>query len=99
MKPDDPRVQENVKELAYALANSKDPELIIEFLEQLLTPSEISDIAVRWALVKELKNKKTHREIVKNLGVSLCKITRGSRELKKPDSALQKFLATLPQTN
>jgi TrpR family trp operon transcriptional repressor len=35
------------------------------------------------------------REIAKNLEVSLCKITRGSRELKKPGSAFRRILDTL----
>ncbi|MDR0411485.1 MAG: trp operon repressor [Treponema sp.] len=95
MKLDDPRVQKNIVELAQVLAKAQDAELIMSFLKELLTPSEIADVAVRWALVKELKDKRTHREIAKDLGVSLCKITRGSRELKKPDSAFQKFLSTL----
>jgi TrpR family trp operon transcriptional repressor len=97
MKQGDQRIRENIKELAWVLANTEDSELIIGFLEELLTPSEIADIAARWALVKELKAKKPHREIAKNLGISLCKITRGSRELKKPDSVFQKFLSTLSQ--
>ncbi|MDR0643679.1 MAG: trp operon repressor [Treponema sp.] len=93
MKPDDPRVQDNIEELAQALAKAEDPELITGFLKELLTLSEIADIAARWALVKELSDKKPHREIAKNLGVSLCKITRGSRELKKTDSVFRKFLS------
>ncbi|MDR0784877.1 MAG: trp operon repressor [Treponema sp.] len=98
MKPDDPRVQKNIAELALSLAKTEDPKLVADFLKELLTPSEIADIAARWALVKELKAKKTHRKIAKDLGVSLCKITRGSRELRKPDSAFQKLLTTLSQT-
>jgi len=93
MKIDDSRVKINLAELASALAGTDDPGLIRDFLYCLLTPAEIADIAARWALVKELKRRTPQREIAKDLGISLCKITRGSRELKKPDSAFQRILA------
>ena len=93
MKIDDPRVEENLSELALALAKTTDASLIKGFLRRLLTPAETADIAARWALVKALENKIPQREIAKNLGLSLCKITRGSREMKNPDRAFQKMLA------
>ncbi len=92
MNLDDPRVRENLVELAATLAKTNDEALIEAFLRDILTPSETADIAARWALVKALKEKKTQRDIAKDLGLSLCKITRGSRELKKPDSAFQRML-------
>ena len=80
-------------EMASALAATKDTLLIRNFLRCLLTPAEISDIASRWALVKALEQKIPQREISRKLGLSLCKITRGSREMKNPDQAFQKMLA------
>jgi len=88
----DPRVDENFAELARLLSGAGESTLVEDFLRCLLTPAEIADIAGRWALVKALRQKTSQREIAKNLGVSLCKITRGSRELKKPDSAFVKML-------
>jgi len=93
MKIDDPRVDENLSELAAALAKTKDAALIKDFLRRLLTPAETADIAARWALVKALSKKTPQREIAKTLGLSLCKITRGSREMKDPNQAFQKMLA------
>ena len=93
MKIDDPRVEENLLELALALAKTKDALLIKDFLRRLLTPKETADIAARWALVKALEQKIPQREIAKILGISLCKITRGSREMKNPSQAFQKMLA------
>ena len=93
MNIDDPRVEENLSELALALAETKDPLLIKNFLRRLLTPAETADIAARWALVKALGRKTPQREIARTLGLSLCKITRGSREMKNPDRAFQKMLA------
>jgi TrpR family trp operon transcriptional repressor len=92
MNLDDPRVAENLGELSRTLANAGDPALIESFLRCLLTPAETADIAARWALVKALDQGMPQREIAKNLGLSLCKITRGSRELKKEDSAFRRIL-------
>ena len=86
-------IDKNISEMASALAETKDRRLIIDFLHRLLTPAEVSAIASRWALVKALEEGIPQREISKNLGLSLCKITRGSRELKSPDKAFQKMLA------
>ena len=87
MTLDDPRVEENLADLSSTLSRVEDSALIEDFLRCLLTPAEIADIAGRWALVKELQQNKSQREIAKDLGISLCKITRGSRELKKENSA------------
>ncbi|MDR2900576.1 MAG: trp operon repressor [Treponema sp.] len=95
MKIDDPRVDENISELSKALAKVNDPALIQSFLQGLLTPAERADIAARWALVKELEQRIPQREIAKKLGVSLCKITRGSRELKREDSPFKKLFQAL----
>ena len=91
MDIDDPRVEENLAEMAGALAKTKDSGLVRDFLQCLLTPAELADVAARWALVKALQNNVSQREIARDLGISLCKITRGSRELKKPDSAFQRI--------
>jgi TrpR family trp operon transcriptional repressor len=92
MNIDDPRVQTNLDEITAMLAGTEDASLIEEFLRCLLTPAELADIAARWALVKALDKKTPQREIARELGLSLCKITRGSKELKKPDSAFRKLL-------
>ena len=99
MTIDDPRVQGYIKELCRVLAVAKDSELLESFFNCLLTPAETADIASRWALVKELREGKTQRDIAKNLGVSLCKITRGSRELKKPSSGFLRVLTILDNLN
>jgi TrpR family trp operon transcriptional repressor len=92
MNIDDPRVGENLGELSRTLAAVQEPLIIESFLRCLLTQAETADIAARWALVKALDQGQPQREIAKNLGVSLCKITRGSRELKKENSAFRRIL-------
>ncbi|MDR1868235.1 MAG: trp operon repressor [Treponema sp.] len=92
MQIDDPSVQCNFQELAQILARTDDSTLIESFLRSLFTPAEIVDIAARWALVKALDKKIPQREIAKQYGISLCKITRGSRELRAPDSPFRQIL-------
>ena len=92
MDIDNAAVGENLGELSRAFAATDDPKFIEAFLRSLLTPAETADVAARWALVKALDRHIPQREIAKELGLSLCKITRGSRELKKPDSPFRRML-------
>ena len=92
MKKDKSKVNESIAELAEVLTQAGDAVLVRDFLHCLLTPAEAADVAARWALVKALDQKISQRAIAQELGLSLCKITRGSRELRKPDSAFRKML-------
>jgi TrpR family trp operon transcriptional repressor len=85
----------NIDELSVVFARTGDEHQIAAYFRALFTPKELAALATRWALVKALREKAPQREIAKNLGVSLCKITRGSRELKKEDSAFLKMFAAL----
>lgn len=58
-----------------------EPEMLA-FLNELLTPGEIRDFALRWRLMEMLAAGVPQRTIARELKVSLCKITRGSRILK-----------------
>lgn len=81
-----------LQEIAEALGGIGDSALIRRFLESVLTPRERAEIAGRWELVKLLDRGESQRRVAKRLGMSLCKITRGSRELKKKDSAFKAVL-------
>ncbi|WP_257310251.1 trp operon repressor [Geothrix fuzhouensis] len=83
---------DRLPELASLFDGVRDPRLVEGFLRELLTPSEIHGISSRWELVKRLDAGQSQRAIATELGLSLCKITRGSRELKKPGSALRAML-------
>ncbi len=85
-------LEKGLKELYKIMADISDKSLVKDFLECLLTPAERKDIAARWLLVKEINKGTSQREIAKKFNMSLCKITRGSKELKKPDSAFWKVL-------
>jgi len=79
----------NIDEIAEFLAKAQNPEQIKTFLKALLTPAEINDLASRWEIVKLLDQGEPQRRIAQKLHVSLCKITRGSKELKKENSILK----------
>ena len=83
--------KETLKEISHILATS-DEQLVYDFLECIFTPTERKDISNRWLLVKEIEKGTTQREIAKKFRMSLCKITRGSRELSKPNSAFRRVL-------
>lgn len=88
-------VNETIKELCHLMMEANDEAFLNEFFACLFTKPELKDIANRWLLVKEIDAGTTQREIAKKFGMSLCKITRGSRELSKPDSAFRKMLEML----
>lgn len=79
-------------EIASSLSKIDDAGLIEEFLKSILTENEVKDISSRWELVKLLDKGLSQRKIVDELKLSLCKITRGSKELKKRDSAFKKVI-------
>lgn len=79
---------DRIAEIAETLARLDDERLIGEFLRSILTPNEARDVSSRWELVKRLRRGQSQRSIARDLGLSLCKITRGSRELKSRPSAL-----------
>ena len=84
-----------LNELSLALAAADDPDLIKSFLESLLTENEVADISSRWTLVRLIDRGMSQRSISRELGLSLCKITRGSKELKKEDSPFRKMIEIL----
>ena len=84
-------------EICTILSQNNSPDFILNFFNCLFTPSEMKNIATRWILVQEIDKGTTQREIAKKLHVSLCRITRGSRELKKDESAFRKLLDKLKE--
>ena len=90
------RNEDDLREIASHLADMGDSGDIRRFFDEILTPRERSDLASRWRLMKLLLDGRTQRSIAAELGLSLCKITRGSRELKRPGSICKKLLQTPP---
>jgi Trp operon repressor len=61
-------------------------------LEDLLTPSEITDIADRITILQMLKVGKSQRDIAETLGVSVTTVSRGNRVLQYGKGNVDKYL-------
>lgn len=85
------KVDVALRELSDVLAPLAADELHEVFFA-LLTPPEREKLALRWKLVCMLEEGVTQRAIAAKLGISLCKITRGSHELKYGPEAFRKAI-------
>ncbi len=83
------------KEIADSLAIESSAERIMVFFSEMFTESEMSNIIMRWELMKKLLNGQSQRHIAEDLSLSLCKITRGSKILKNSDSVVRSYLDLL----
>ena len=63
-----------------------------QFFGEIFTSAEIQDVALRWRLMQLLYSEMPQRQIASRLGISLCKITRGSKVLKTRGSVAKKIL-------
>ena len=79
-------------ELAKLLASIDNSKLVDDFLNDLLSPKEYSDIAKRLQIVKQLEAGIPQREVADNLGVGVATVTRGSHELKDERGGFRKVL-------
>lgn len=82
-------IDQDLLKAVLSLDTLEDIEL---FFEEIFTPAELDDISLRWKLLKDLNQGMTQRKIAQKYGISLCKITRGSKVLKNKDSLVKKIL-------
>lgn len=73
-------------DFAAALVNVGDAVRMRKLLREMLTPDELRNVQLRWRLMQMLHEGQSQRAIARRLGISLCKITRGSRILKDGSS-------------
>lgn len=95
---EDEQDKDAIKEICGILAKMDDADFIEEFFKCLFTSAELKDFSNRWHLVKELDAGTTQREISRKYGMSLCNITRGSKEMKKEGSAFRKVLDMIKES-
>lgn len=81
------------RDMATAISKLQSADEIEQTFVDFLTASELRDLEARWLIFKMLNEGVTQREISRILGVSLCKITRGSRFLKSPKNIVKKLLS------
>ena len=82
----------SIKEISKILSELETLIEVEQFLNEILTESELETLSKRWRILNLLKDGVSQREIAKDLSVSLCKITRGSRLLKNKNSITAKYL-------
>ena len=80
---------DEVIQILSKITSKKDME---KFLDEILTENERRDISLRWELMKKIHEGIPQRTIASELGISLCRITRGSRILKSEGSLIGKIL-------
>ena len=83
---------DEITDISYLLASENKTEAIKNFITELLTEAELETISKRWQILKMLLKGTTQRGISKELGVSLCKVTRGSQILKNKNSTAYQYL-------
>ena len=83
---------QNIKEISNVLKNISQEDELFKFLTEILTESEVDTLSKRWRILKMLKAGVTQREIAKDLNVSLCKVTRGSKLIQNKNSVSAKYL-------
>ena len=66
-----------------------------DLLKDILTPQELDSVAERWQEIQLLAAGRPQREIAKKLGISISKITRGSRMLQYGTGGFAHFLKKL----
>lgn len=78
-------------EIVNLLCKEKKPDAMKEILTELFTQSELETLTLRWALMRELSDGATQRDIASRYNISLCKITRGAKLLKDDTSQMHKI--------
>ena len=76
-------------ELFASVKSAKEAEVL---LKDILTPQELDSVAERWQLIQMLDAGVPQREIAKKLGISISKITRGSRMMQYGSGGFDMFL-------
>jgi TrpR family transcriptional regulator, trp operon repressor len=92
------QIENNLKEFVTILQQLP-PMDMYYLIRQVITDKEFVDISKRWDIAKMLQKGTTQRKIASEMGVSLCKITRISRELKRPHSAIRKAVEMQNELN
>ena len=80
----------NIEEITNFILKLNSQEEAQAFLKEMLSEAEMSALSKRWRILSMLAEGRTQRNIVKELKVSLCKVTRGSKLLKDKDSVITK---------
>jgi TrpR family trp operon transcriptional repressor len=92
---DMPISKKHIAELYELFASIDDEKEAKMLLADILTPQELESLAERWQLIQALHKGMPQRDIAEKLGISISKITRGSRMLQFGEGGFQHFLKKL----
>lgn len=81
-----------LQDIAQVLYSIKDAEQMSWFLEDILTPQEVVEMAERIELCRQLLNGKTQRVVAEELGISVTTVNRWARILKFGTGATKQIL-------
>ncbi len=79
------------QDLLQTIISIKDMDELQLFFDEILTAGELADLSLRWKLLQDLYSGMTQRKIAEKYSISLCKITRGSKILKRDNSVVYKI--------
>ncbi|OGJ77812.1 hypothetical protein A2398_00885 [Candidatus Peribacteria bacterium RIFOXYB1_FULL_57_12] len=82
----------HLRDLYELFSSVRTPAEAKQLLADILTPQEMASVAERWQLIQELNKGTPQRDIAKKLGISISKITRGSRMLQFGSGGFGMFL-------
>jgi TrpR family trp operon transcriptional repressor len=80
------------RELLDIISGIKNTDELEQLFKDLFTPAELDDLTLRWKLLKDLHQGLPQRRIAEKYRISLCKITRGSKVLKKEGGMVKTIL-------
>ena len=81
------------EDLLKIVLSIKDKEELKSFIDDMFTEKEVEDVVQRYLLMDGLYKGKSQRDIARDRSMSLCKITRGSKMLKKKEGFMRKFFS------
>ena len=81
------------EDLLNIVLSIKDKEELKSFIDDMFTEKEVEDVVQRYLLMDDLYRVKSQRDIARDRSMSLCKITRGSKMLKKKEGFMRKFFS------
>lgn len=81
-----------IKEISKIIFELQTEKEVNDFMLEILTDSELETLSKRWRILTMLSEGNTQRKIAKDLNVSLCKVTRGSKILKNKNAVITKCL-------
>jgi TrpR family transcriptional regulator, trp operon repressor len=84
---------DNLDGIIEVVAVMDDKQALKKLFGELFTEAELRAVGLRWALLKQLAEGIPQREIASNLGISLCKITRGAKLLKDNETEISKIFS------